>query len=261
MATALAHIIPSKAYESNSLVMTPFPSTAFAIETRLISPSASFFVLNRVPPRVHADQALELELADIGLCAGPGMAESIASWISAHALLQISIQGRPQEKASVLVKARPSEGAWIVRALVRPASWTDAASVTVVSLSLAGRPVPCDSLPATLRVGYNHAPAPAGAVYAAAKVGDLPALLEAIEAGGSTEEADTVRGRGWGVTRREFGMSQSLQYHSIFPPLLPCATFCCRAAGLGFSALLPEATSRLFACSYQQAPTRPQQTR
>ena len=55
------------------------------------------------------------------------------------------------------VKARPSGGGWIIRALVRPASWADAASITVVPLSFAGRPLMSDLLPATLRVGYGRA--------------------------------------------------------------------------------------------------------
>ena len=39
---------------------------------------------------------------------------------------------------------------------------------------------------------YNHAPAPKGAVMAAAKAGDLPALKVALRNGGSTEEKDSV---------------------------------------------------------------------
>ena len=93
----------------------------------------------------------------------------------------------------MLVKARPSGGGWIVRVLVRPAAWADAAFVTVHSMSLAGRPLLCDCLPATLRVGYNHAPAPDGAVYQAAQAGDVVALQAALDAGGSTEEANNVR--------------------------------------------------------------------
>ena len=81
--------------------------------------------------------------------------------------------------------------------MLLPGPWkADAASITVVSLSLAGRPLFCDCLPATMRVGYNHSRAPAGAVFAAAGAGDVPALWAAIEAGGSTEEADRVCGRG-----------------------------------------------------------------
>ena len=198
MADSLAHIIPSEALQIYNLAVAPFPSTAFAVQARLVSPSASDFVLNHVPPRVHADRPLELELSAIGLGAGAGVAESVASWISAHALLQISVEvpGHSQEEVAVLVKARPSEDGWIVRALVRPSTWADAVSVTVVSLSHAGRPLPCDCLPAILRVGYNHAPAPEGAVFEAAEAGDVPALQAALDAGGSTEEENEVGGGG-----------------------------------------------------------------
>jgi len=125
---------------------------------------------------------------------GAGAALSIASWISAHALLHICIDvpGTLIGEVSVPVTTRPSGGGWIIRALVRLSAWAEAASVTVFSLSLAGQPLPCDSLPATLRVGYNHAPAPAGAVLVAARGGDVPALQTALDAGGSTEEATEV---------------------------------------------------------------------
>ena len=89
-----------------------------------------------------------------------------------------------------------SGGIWVIRALIRPAAWAEAASVTVVSLSLVDRLLSCDSLPATLRIGYNHAPTPTGAVLEAAKAGDAAALQAALDAGGSTEEADEVRGNG-----------------------------------------------------------------
>ena len=197
MAAALACIIPAEAFQIRDMAIGSFPSTTSAIEARLVSPSASDFALNIVPPRVHADRPLEVELASVGLGAGAGVAESIANWISAHAFLQISVKapGQPGE-VSLRVKARPSGfgAGWVARALTRPATWADATSVTVVSLTVAGRLLPCDSLPATLRVSYNHAPAPVGEVFAAVQAGDIPALIAAIEAGGSTEEADTVRG-------------------------------------------------------------------
>ena len=103
------------------------------------------------------------------------------------------------------VKAHPSGGSWTVRVLVRPAYWANAASVTVHSMSLAWRTLPCVCLPATLRVGYNHAPAPEGAVLAAAETGDVPALLASIEEGGSTEEADEVQG---GKRERPMGINE-----------------------------------------------------
>ena len=192
MASDLSFSIPAEACEIPAMTLGPFPSLA---EARLVSPSASDFFVSRVPPRVHADLPLEVELAAIGLGAGAGVAESIASWISAHALFQIAVDvhGQPRGEPSVLVNARASGGGWIARALVRPASWADAASVTVLSLTLAGRPLPCEGLPVTLQVGYNHAPALGGAVFAAARAGDVPSLVAAIDEGGSTEEADEVR--------------------------------------------------------------------
>ena len=88
--------------------------------------------------------------------------------------------------------------------MLLPGPWkADAASLTVVSLSLAGRLLPSDCLPATLPVGYNHAPAPAGAVLAAANASDVPALRAALDSGGSTEEAGEVRGGGRGADREE----------------------------------------------------------
>ena len=192
-------------------------SATSAIEARLASPSASALVLTRVQARVHGSRLLEAALAAAGLCVGAGLDVSVASWISAHALLQISVEvpGQPRGEVSTRVKARPSGGGWIISALVRPAAWADAASVTVVSLSLAGRLLMSDLLPATLRVGYNHAPAPAGVVFAAAKARDVAALQAALYAGGSTEEADAVNG-GVGL-----GLGQGRRIVNSPPLLLP----------------------------------------
>ena len=177
--------------------MGPSSSPTFTIETRLISPSASDFSLSSVPTRVCADRPLELELAAVGLGVGAGTAESVASWISAHAILQTSVEvpGQPRGDLSLLIKARPSGsiGFWLARALVRPSAWANATSVSVVSLSLAGESLPCDCLPATLQVGYNHAPAITGAVFAAVLAGDVLALQAALDSNGSTEESDEVR--------------------------------------------------------------------
>ena len=175
--------------------MRPCDSGTSAVEARLVCPYANALSLTGVPARVLADRPLELKLAAVGSGAGGDTAQSIASWISAHACLAIAIDlaGQPREEVSLLVEARASGSGWILRAFARPSAWADAASVTVVSLSLAGRPLPCDCLPATLRVGYNHAPAHAGAVLAAARAGDVVALQAALDAGGSTEEAGEVR--------------------------------------------------------------------
>lgn len=102
-------------------------------------------------------------------------------------------QSRASFSASTTV--HPGNGGWIARALIPPSTWANAVSVTVVALSLAGQPLPCKYLPLFLHVGYNHTPAPEGAVLVAGKAGNVPALQAALEARGSTEEANDVRGR------------------------------------------------------------------
>ena len=165
------------------------------IKAALASPSAIALVLTRVPPSVHVDRSLEIELACVGHV--PGDVATHARWLSAHALISIAVDtpGQPRVLRSVPISARPSDGCCICRALINPAVWAGAASVAVLSLSLAGRLLPCDCLPTILHVGYNHAPAPARIVYRAAKRGDVSALLNALDAGSSTEEADAVRVR------------------------------------------------------------------
>ena len=204
-----------------TLGMEPCHSATSAIEARLVSPSSSDFVVVSLPPCVYADRPLELELAVVGLCAGAGAAMSVASWISAHACLQIAVDvpGQPRGEVYLPVSARPSGVGWIVRALAHPSAWADATYVTVVSLSLAGRPLPCDCLPATLRVGYNHAPAPAGAVLTAAKFVDVKKLQGALDAGGSTEEADEVRDARQGRPKREkWGRKERIRNNAPLRP-------------------------------------------
>lgn len=115
-------------------------------------------------------------------------------WLSNHARLMIVVDthGKYLKEFSLPLMARVSGSGSTVRALTRPASWANAATVTIVSMSLAGRSLPCDCLPVTLRVGSNHAPAPAGAVLKAAKSGDVAVVQAALDAGGSMEETDEV---------------------------------------------------------------------
>ena len=216
VSAALASTLPVSPLDTPELGVEPCLSPSSAIEARLNSLSVgSSIVVCRVPPRTH--EPLEVELASIGptsLASGP---TGIASCLSTHARLCVSFEttnGQSPSLDSVPVFVRPSNGGWVARALIRPATWADATSITVASFSFAGRSLPCDCLPVTLRVGYNHAPAPAGAVYAAAKAGDVAALQAALDAGGSTEEADKV----WGV-RRASGDEESMQHLS--PPLYP----------------------------------------
>ena len=127
-----------------------------------------------------------------------------------------------------------------------------------MSLSLVGRPLPCDCLPATLRVGYNHAPAPMGAVYGAAKAGEVPALQATLDAGGSTEEAEEVcwERHAWGAMKDQVVEGKSLSNTRSSP-----ISSVCRAGALLPTMLLLEATSRPSARFWRQAPTRPQPPR
>ena len=186
----LSSSLPPHTLDIPDLCLATFDTTTSAIEARLVCPSASSIELTRLPARLHADRPLDIELASVGLAT---QADTVARWITAHTRLSVAIRHSTSSIQDVPITTRRSGGGWIVRALVRPSAWADADNVTVVSLSLAGQPLPCDCLPATLQVGYNHAPAPAGAVLAAAKDGDVPALRVALDAGGSTEEADEVR--------------------------------------------------------------------
>ena len=170
-------------------------SPSSAIDACLVGLSTRALELIRVPPLVLADRPLEIGLAAFGPHVGACAAASMTHCLSTHALLLIVVEFTGQSCAtlSVPVAVHSAGDGWVARALIRPAAWADVASVTVVSLSLAGRPLMSDLLPMTLRVGYNHSPAPSGAVLAAAMAGNVLALEAALAAGGSTEEADEVR--------------------------------------------------------------------
>lgn len=148
-----------------------------------------------MPARVFVDRPFDVDLAIVHLCAGA--TGSVAHCITSHARLEIELSFKSTRKSpatySVPLSAHFSDGGIIARALIHPASWADADSVKVTSLTLGGHAVLCGILPATLGVGYNHARTRAGAVTAAAKVGDARALQAVLDAGGSTEEEDEVR--------------------------------------------------------------------
>ena len=213
-------------FEIPALELAPCESPTSIIEARLHSASTSIaLVLRHVPARVHADRPLEVDLAaaEPGTCAGVAGA-SIAGFLSAHALMYVEVEGQTR---CARISVRRCGGGWIARALIRPATWADAASVTVLSFTLAGRNLPCDCLPATLQVGYNHALAPKGAVYAASWTGGVPGMQAALDEGGSTEETDEVRhgevgedGRGEGRSMFSVRVCRVDSRHFLGPPTL-----------------------------------------
>lgn len=192
---AMASTLPVVPLVMPEIGMEPCLSPISAIEARLVNPSAGAIVLNRVPPVVQTHQPLEIELVTAGPRPDTMEAASVAHCLSKHAHLSINVRAHDHSLNSELVQlsVRPTSEGWVARALVHPASWAGAAFVTVESLSLAGQPLPSELFPATLRMGYNHAAAPEGLVFFAGQAGDVRALQAALDAGGSTEEAESVR--------------------------------------------------------------------
>ena len=64
--------------------------------------------------------------------------------------------------------------------------------VVLCRASVGGSDVPLGQVLPRVTLGYNHEEAPEGPVTAAAKAGDVPALMQALDNGGSTEERDAV---------------------------------------------------------------------
>ena len=196
-AAGLASILPVGQLEIPVMSLRHRPSPYSAIEASLVDPVASAIALTRVPAVMHRGAPIELEFTIDRFVPEAHQApasESVACCIVTHALISVVIathQSCDSSSYSVPVSVRSSGSGWIARALIHPATWVEAASVTVVSLTLAGHPLLPDCLPATLRV-FSHAAAPAGAVHEAAQDGNVPALKSALDAGGSTEEVDWV---------------------------------------------------------------------
>ena len=151
-------------------------------------------------PRLHPDRPLDIVVVDFELGASAATSTSVTQLLSSHALLSVTVienTSNSRVTFTVPVSARSSPRGWIVRALIHPDTWKHATSICVEALSLARRHLPCqgDCLPAILRVGFKHGRAGEGAVYAASKTGDVSALQAALDAGGSTDEMDEVRGK------------------------------------------------------------------
>jgi hypothetical protein len=73
-----------------------------------------------------------------------------------------------------------------------PPGTPDGSLVIINNVWVAGFAVVLNSLSSSVTIGFNHAPASNGAVYAAALAGDVTGLIAALHNGGSTEECDVV---------------------------------------------------------------------
>jgi hypothetical protein len=83
-----------------------------------------------------------------------------------------------------------SGGIEIVAAI--PAGVEDGVGAILSSVSIAGSAVELPEAPVRCVVGFKHAPATAGRVYCAARDGDTPSLVQALNDGDSTQEVDVV---------------------------------------------------------------------
>ena len=136
-----------------------------------------------------------------GMVLTPDAAQGIADCLETH--LRVAVHCLGDEGVAALelpVSVRAVGKRWRARVLIRtsPAATTGAflatnsCPVKINALMLAGQPLPLAHLPATVLFNFNHDLAPRGDVWDAAAKGDVPALMAALAAGGSTEEADRV---------------------------------------------------------------------
>ena len=163
----------------------------------LASPVLDDVVLSRLPLVVPAHRPIEFEFSLARRLPDVREVAEVARFISTNAILSVvpEVNGLACTRIFAPVSVYQSGERWVARAIIRPSEWSSATTLTVESLTLAGRQLPQRCLPATMRVGFNNAPAPSGEVLAAAKAGDLARLQAALVAGGSTEESDVpVRG-------------------------------------------------------------------
>ena len=171
----------------------PSPLSPIGLRVDVASPYDILRVLPwRAPKILLPNQPLNIQLASPSIFPGAKCVASIARSLAAH--LEIQLTFGDNAALATRVSATVQEDGWDVRAVLHPSSWSDSPAITIGSLMLAGRPLLCPGLPATVQVGFRHAPSPAAAVHAAAVAGDVVALDAALMAGGSTEEADEVRG-------------------------------------------------------------------
>lgn len=193
---ALVVCFPQDPVELAELELVSTPDLPLGVGLCALTPNA--LVLHQPPVSVPLGRPLELavSLSDCGLI-GPASSSAMERCLETHVRVSVfpeGLAGSDATGAAVPVSARTCGAGWTLRVLASPKSWAYAPAFTLGTQLLAGRPLLSTWLPAAVEVVCSHVRARKGAVWDAARRGDVPALMQALASGGSTEEADEVRG-------------------------------------------------------------------
>jgi hypothetical protein len=135
----------------------------------------------RITPRVHQESAS---------CAAASI-EGIARVVRAEFVLIVDGHARTLAFSVVLAASGETQVGSVDLVVAVPHDTALGSEVALHRVMVACCDVPLGEAPVSI-VGFNHEPAPAGRVYAAARAGDIPALTQALDDGCSTQEEDAV---------------------------------------------------------------------
>ncbi len=143
--------------------------------------------------RVRAGAPAVFRLTSAGSIPHEGVITALASCVEVLATLHISSADGGVVDAQVPVGIEASAELYCVLLIVAvPPSTPDGAFVIINNVWVAGCAVKIAELLSFVTIGFNHAPASAGAMYAAAAAGDVPGLIAALQSGESTEQRSGV---------------------------------------------------------------------
>jgi hypothetical protein len=147
--------------------------------------------------------------------------ESLASSAVVHVSLHVHVDGvEIVTRVPADIEASVEFNCALVIVAV-PTGTPNGSLVTINCAWVAGSAVVLSTLSSSVVIGFNHAPAPAGAMLEAAKAGDLSGVRTALDNGESTAQKDMVSaGDGELVRAREWGGVSS----GISSPAANCIT-------------------------------------
>jgi hypothetical protein len=167
--------------------------------------------VTHVEARVRAGTPAVFKLAQSGsVQQHESVLTALASGTEVIATLRIA--SSVEKQVSIDIKAAVLLNCVLLTVSVPPAT-PDGALIIIKNVWVAGVAVILNKLASTITIGFNHAPAPAGAIFAAARANDLPGLNAALRNGGSTEEKNSVS------AKASLPVSPSA-CHNAFPTLL-----------------------------------------